>query len=66
MKNLGSDLVYFGVQLTNTNRIEKPSTGFPQLAFTTEAVVGYPYVTCDSRQIKRENSFTTDLDFSFS
>lgn len=65
MKNLGSDLLYFGVQLTNTNRIEEPSTGFPKSALTTGAVAGYPNVTCDSEQVKGENSFATDLDFSF-
>lgn len=63
MRNLGSDLPYLGVQLTNTSRIEKPSSRFLKSAFTSVAVAGFPNVTCDSEQVKGENSFTTDLDF---
>jgi len=64
MKNLGSDLVYLGVQLTKASRIEKPSASVPKSALTTGAVVGYPEGTCDSGQAKGENSFTADLAFS--
>lgn len=62
MKNLGSDL-YLGLQLTNTKRIEKPTSRFPKSAFTPGAVAGYPNVTCGSKQVKGENSFATDWGF---
>lgn len=55
MNNLGGDLAYLGVPLTNTNRTEKPSTRFPKSALTAGAVAGYPHVTCDSGRIKGEN-----------